>query len=107
LQIGEAFVPGHSSNYHSGRASNNVYFGGLIEPAVWGAEVATALSGTDGLGHVHLVEPLGVFEDEPNLTDKKFPGSPTQSYRSPCASSLRSVTGWATILTSWPRCSSR
>lgn len=78
---GDELVPGHGSNYHEGRVSNNVYFAGLIETAAWGAELATALSGSDSRGHVYVVEPAGPFEDDPNVTNKKFPGNITQSYR--------------------------
>jgi rifampin ADP-ribosylating transferase len=52
-----------------------------MEPAIWGAELATALSGAEGNGHIYVVEPTGTFEDDPNLTNKRFPGNPTQSYR--------------------------
>ncbi|MEE8602349.1 NAD(+)--rifampin ADP-ribosyltransferase [Euzebya tangerina] len=79
---GDLLTPGHLSNYHQGRTSNNVYFAALIEPAVWGAELAVAFAGDDQVdAHVYLVEPTGPFEDDPNLTNKRFPGNPTQSYR--------------------------
>jgi rifampin ADP-ribosylating transferase len=52
-----------------------------MEPAIWGAELATALSGAEGSGHIYIVEPTGTFEDDPNLTNKRFPGNPTQSFR--------------------------
>jgi rifampin ADP-ribosylating transferase len=81
LEVGDELVPGHGSNFHSGRISNNVYFSALMEPAVWGAELATALAGVEQRGHVYVVEPLGPFEDDPNVTNKRFPGNPTQSYR--------------------------
>ncbi len=66
---------------------NDVYFTALLETAVWGAELAVALAGPAGeggerRGHVHRVEPTGPFEDDPNVTDKRFPGNPTASYRS-------------------------
>ena len=78
---GEDLVPGHGSNFHDGRVSNNVYFTAAVETAAWGAELATALRGTGEPGRIFVVEPLGPFEDDPNVTDKKFPGNPTQSYR--------------------------
>jgi rifampin ADP-ribosylating transferase len=95
LEVGDELVPGHGSNFQDGRVSNNIYFAGLIEPAVWGAELATALAGIDERGHVYQVEPLGPFEDDPNLTNTRFPGNPTQSYRSrhPLRI-LREVTDW-------------
>jgi rifampin ADP-ribosylating transferase len=79
--IGDALVPGHGSNYHDGRVSNNIYFSALVETAVWGAELATALAGSEERGYIYIVEPTGPFEDDPNVTDKKFPGNITQSYR--------------------------
>jgi rifampin ADP-ribosyltransferase len=81
LAVGDELVPGHGSNFQRGRVSNHVYFTALIETAAWGAELATALAGSDERGHIYLVEPLGPFEDDPNVTDKKFPGNPTESYR--------------------------
>lgn len=53
----------------------------LLEPAVWGAELAVALTGAEGRGHIYVVEPTGPFEDDPNVTNKRFPGNVTQSYR--------------------------
>jgi rifampin ADP-ribosylating transferase len=81
LAPGELLVPGFASNFEEGRVANNVYFSALIEPAAWGAELASALAGVAGRGHIYLVEPLGPFEDDPNLTNKRFPGNPTRSYR--------------------------
>jgi hypothetical protein len=82
LSVGDELRPGFGSNYHQGRVSNNVYFSALLEPAVWGAELAVALAGDGTRGRIYVVEPLGPFEDDPNLTDKRFPGNPTRSYRS-------------------------
>lgn len=81
LEAGELLVPGFASNFEEGRISNNVYFSALMEPAIWGAELATALVGDDQRGYIYIVEPTGAFEDDPNLTNKRFPGNPTQSYR--------------------------
>jgi hypothetical protein len=81
LAIGDELVPGFESNYQE-RTSNNVYFSALVETAVWGAELATALTGSPDCGRIYVVEPLGPFEDDPNVTNKRFPGNPTQSYRS-------------------------
>ena len=78
LAIGEMLVPGRESNFERGRVMNYVYFTGTLDAATWGAELA---SGT-GRGRIYVVEPTGEFEDDPNLTDKKFPGNPTQSFRS-------------------------
>jgi rifampin ADP-ribosylating transferase len=82
LEVGDELVPGYGSNFHQGRVSNNIYFSALIETATWGAELATALGGDAERGRIYSVEPCGPFEDDPNVTDKKFPGNPTQSYRS-------------------------
>jgi rifampin ADP-ribosylating transferase len=61
---------------------NHIYFSAALESAVWGAELATALAGVEERGHIYVVEPTGPFEDDPNLTNKRFPGNPTRSYRS-------------------------
>ena len=79
--VGDLVVPGQPSNYHDGRISNHVYFAALLEPAVWAAELAVALSGATHRGHVYVVEPTGPFEDDPNVTNKRFPGNVTRSYR--------------------------
>ena len=79
--VGDELVPGHGSNFQAGRVSNNVYFTALLDTAVWGAELAAALAGNGERGRIYVVEPLGPFEDDPNVTDKRFPGNPTQSYR--------------------------
>jgi len=81
LEAGDELVPGHGSNFQEGRVSNHVYFTALVETAVWGAELATALAGSGERGRIYVVEPLGPFEDDPNVTDKRFPGNPTRSYR--------------------------
>jgi rifampin ADP-ribosylating transferase len=81
LAAGDELVAGYGSNFQEGRVSNNIYFTSLVDTAAWGAELATALAGSPERGHVYVVEPLGPFEDDPNVTDKKFPGNPTRSYR--------------------------
>ncbi|MGA9276868.1 NAD(+)--rifampin ADP-ribosyltransferase [Ilumatobacter sp.] len=81
FEAGDLLVPGHGSNFQAGRTSNNVYFSTLVETAAWGAELATVLTGSTGRGHIYVVEPTGPFEDDPNVTNKKFPGNVTQSYR--------------------------
>ena len=82
LGIGEELVPGYRSNFQE-RILNNIYFSALVETAVWGAELSTALAGSMERGHIYIVEPLGPFEDDPNVTNKRFPGNPTRSYRTP------------------------
>jgi|SRR5471030_1622825 len=81
LEIGDLLVPGFASNFEEGRISNNVYFSSILESAVWGAELSTSLAGVEGLGYIYIVESTGTFEDDPNLTNKRFAGNPTQSYR--------------------------
>ena len=70
------------ANYQKGRVSNNIYFTALPAPAAsLAAELAVALTGAEPPGHIYLVEPTGPFEDDPNVTNKRFPGNPTKSYR--------------------------
>lgn len=78
LKIGDVLEPKRPSNYEEGRISNYIYFTATLEAAKWGAELA---KGTEKEA-IYLVEPLGEFENDPNLTDKRFPGNPTRSYRS-------------------------
>ena len=78
LAVDEMLVPGRESNFEAGRVMNHVYFTATLDAAVWGAELATG----QGRGRIYIVEPTGAFEDDPNVTDKKFPGNPTQSFRS-------------------------
>src|SRR4051795_7108217 len=77
LAVGDLLVPGRESNFEAGRVMNYVYFTATLDAAVWGAELA----GGDGPGRIYVVEPTGEYEDDPNLTDRKFPGNPTQSFR--------------------------
>jgi rifampin ADP-ribosylating transferase len=77
LKPGDLLAPGFQSNYGE-RKLSWIYFSGALESAVWGCELAKG----EGRERIYLVEPTGAFEDDPNLTDKKFPGNVTQSYRS-------------------------
>lgn len=77
LAIGEVLVPGHASNYEQGRIANHVYVTKTLDAAAWGAELAAG----EGVGRIYIVEPTGDVEDDPNVTDKRFPGNPTLSYR--------------------------
>jgi rifampin ADP-ribosylating transferase len=77
LNTGDLIVPGHASNYGGRKAAAFVYLTATLDAATWGAELAVG----DGPGRIYVVEPLGPIEDDPNLTDKKFPGNPTRSYR--------------------------
>jgi rifampin ADP-ribosylating transferase len=78
LKVGDLLTPGSISNYDSTITMNHIYFTALIN----GAGLAAALAKGDGREHVYIVEPTGNFENDPNVTDKKFPGNPTRSYRS-------------------------
>ena len=82
LEVGDELVPGRTSNFQASRTSNHVYFTTVLETAVWGAELASALAGGGERGRIYEVEPSGPFEDDPNVTDKRFPGNPKRSYRS-------------------------
>jgi rifampin ADP-ribosylating transferase len=77
LAVGDLLVPGRESNFETGRVMNHVYFTATLDAAVWGAELASG----DGRGRIYLVEPMGEFENDPNVTDKRFPGNPTHSFR--------------------------
>ncbi|HWA90348.1 MAG TPA: NAD(+)--rifampin ADP-ribosyltransferase [Rhizomicrobium sp.] len=78
LKAGDLIGAGHSSNYGARKTASWVYLTGALEAAIWGAELAAG----DGRERIYIVEPTGAIFDDPNLTDKKFPGNPTQSYRS-------------------------
>ncbi len=78
LAVGDLIVAGHGSNFEAGRTMNHVYVTATSDAAAWGAELARG----EGRGRIYVVEPLGALEDDPNVTDKKFPGNPTRSYRS-------------------------
>ena len=77
LAVGDLLLPGRQSNFGVGRTANHVYLTATLDAATWGAELAAG----EGRGHIYIVEPLGAVEDDPNVTDKKFPGNPTRSYR--------------------------
>ena len=81
FEAGDELVPGHGSNYQGGRVSNHLYFTALVPTAAWGAQLASALAGDEDRGRIYVVEPLGPFEDDPNVTNKRFPGNVTKSYR--------------------------
>jgi rifampin ADP-ribosyltransferase len=81
LKIGDLLTAGRESNYKSEVIMNHIYFTALVN----GAGLAAALAKGDGPEHVYIVEPTGTFENDPNVTDKKFPGNPTRSYRTEAA----------------------
>lgn len=78
LQIGDLLNPGFESNYYPEIIMNHIYFTALQN----GAGLAASLAKGDGHERIYIVEPTGTFENDPNVTDKKFPGNPTRSYRS-------------------------
>lgn len=77
LKPGDLLEPNRSSNYGSRQLANFVYLTATLDAAKWGAELAVG----EGPGRIYRVEPTGLIENDPNLTDKKFPGNPTRSYR--------------------------
>lgn len=78
LKTGDLIEVGFVSNYGSKRKSKYIYLSETLDAATWGAELAYG----DGKERIYIVEPTGAIEDDPNVTDKKFPGNPTKSYRS-------------------------
>lgn len=78
LKIGELIETNFNSNYGKRKNAKYVFMSSTLDAAIWGAELATA----KGRGRIYLVEPTGKIEDDPDLTDRKFPGNPTMSYRS-------------------------
>jgi hypothetical protein len=78
LKIGDLLKPGFKSNYRPEVIMNHIYFTALIQ----GAGIAAELAHGDGRPRVYIVEPMGAYENDPNVTDQKFPGNPTRSYRS-------------------------
>ena len=77
LKVGDLLKPGYTSNFAEHKKAKYVYLTATLDAAVWGAELALG----EGMGRIYHVEPTGSIEDDPNLTDKKFQGNPTRSYR--------------------------
>ena len=78
LKIGDLIKVGFNSNYGQQKNAKYIFLSATLDAAIWGAELAIG----DGRERIYLVEPTGAIEDDPDLTDKKFPGNPTKSYRS-------------------------
>jgi len=78
LKPGDLIAAGYRSNCGAQKKASWVYLTGTLDAAIWGAELAA----DDGRERIYIVEPTGPIFDDPNLTDRKFPGNPTQSYRS-------------------------
>ena len=77
LKPGDLIKPGYNSNYGKRKKAAYVYLTATLDAATWGAELSLG----EGRGRIYVVQPTGPIEDDPNLTDKKFPGNPTKSYR--------------------------
>ena len=77
LKVGDLVESGYASNYGKRKQAAFVYLSATLDAAIWGAELAVGA----GRGRIYIVEPTGSIEDDPNLTDKKFPGNPTNSFR--------------------------
>ena len=98
LGVGQFLTAGHRSNYRPEIVMNHVYFTALIDGAGLAAEIAAELAGGESRPRVYAVEPTGAFEHDPNVTDKKFPGNPTRSYRSTAPLRiLGEITEWARL----------
>lgn len=78
LKIGQLIEAGYSSNFGKRKNAKYIFLTATLDAAIWGAELAIG----EGRERIYLVEPTGLIEDDPDLTDKKFPGNPTRSYRS-------------------------
>lgn len=78
LKPGDVIEPGYNSNFGKRKKATYVYLTATLDAATWGAELALG----EGPGRIYIVEPTGPIMDDPNLTDKKYPGNPTKSYRS-------------------------
>lgn len=78
IKTGDFIEPGYNSNYGKKKKAKYIYLTATLDAAIWGAELAAG----EGRQRIYFVEPTGTIEDDPNLTDKKFPGNPTKSYRS-------------------------
>lgn len=92
LRVGDLIEPGRAANFGAApRLANHVYMARTLDAATWGAELAAG----DGPGRIYIVEPTGPIEDDPNLTDKKFRGNPTKSFRSRAPLRVTGeLTGW-------------
>ena len=97
LRVGDFLTAGYRSNYRPEVVMNHIYFTAIVDGAGLAAEIAAELAEGDAVPRVYVVEPTGTFENDPNVTDKKFPGNPTRSYRS---SAPLKVTG---EITHWTR----
>lgn len=95
LKPGDLIEPGFTSNFGQNKNAKYIFLTGTLDAAIWGAELALG----EGRERIYLVEPTGPIENDPDLTDKKFPGNPTQSFRS---TTPFKVVGEVTVWTSHP-----
>ena len=98
LRPGDHLVAGRPSNYRAGLTMRHVYITSLVDGAALAAELAVLLGPEGSEPHVYRVEPTGPYVDDPNVTDKKFPGNPTRSYRTSApVLVVEEVTGWTRL----------
>lgn len=91
LKVGDLIEAGYESNYGKRKQATFVYLTATLDAAIWGAELAIGA----GRGRIYIVDPIGPIEDDPNLTNKRFPGNPTKSYRSRNPVRIRGeITDW-------------
>jgi rifampin ADP-ribosylating transferase len=98
LRPGDLLTAGRPSNYRPEIVMNHIYFTALVDGAGLAAEIAAELGAGDAVPRVYAVEPTGAFENDPNVTDKKFPGNPTRSYRSSAPLRIvKEITEWTRL----------
>ncbi len=98
LRVGDLLEAGRRSNYRPELVMNHIYFTSLVDGAGLAAELAAELRGDGSTPRVYEVEPTGPFVDDPNVTDKKFPGNPTRSFRSEAPLVIvREITEWTRL----------
>ncbi len=100
LSVGEFLTAGRRSNYRPEIVMNHIYFTARLDGAGLAAEIAAELADGEAIPRLYEVEPTGAFDNDPNVTDKKFPGNPTRSYRSgDPLRVVREITGWTRLTT--------
>lgn len=98
LRVGDFLTAGFRSNYRPEVVMNHIYFTALVDGAGLAAEIAADINEGGAVPRVYAVEPTGAFENDPNVTDKKFPGNPTRSYRSSAPLKITGeITDWARL----------
>ena len=98
LAVEDFLTAGRQSNYRPEITMNHIYFTARVDGAGLAAEIAAELADGETIPRVYEVEPTGAFENDPNVTDKKFPGNPTRSYRSSAPLRVvREITGWTRL----------